>query len=114
MYSPAMDHQRYCKDCKKWFHDHCIKLWEDLSGLKADGPEHILMETVPVMRGCNGREGRSWDTVGNGRKLLAFHISTSRGDFPSNWKKKLGSSFVKGVTTNQWNKYKCPQCKECI
>jgi hypothetical protein len=77
-------------------------------------PQYDQLKGVPVMRGWDGGSGQSWETVGNGRKLFVLKLWLKKGDFPADWKDKLGDNFVDEMTKKKWGRYACPQCDKLI
>jgi hypothetical protein len=113
MYCPPTDHQRYCIPCKMWYHAECLELCEEEGQI---GPEiiHYWVNKCPLMRGWDGGEGRSWETVGNCRKVLTVRFWYVKRMLPKDWKEKLGAPFVDEMTKKKWARYKCPTCEKHI
>ena len=67
------------------------------------------------MRGWNGnRNGKSWETVGTGRKLVAVKAWLAKDVLPKNWREQLDDQFVTAMTEKIWVLYTCPKCSSDI
>jgi hypothetical protein len=77
-------------------------------------PVSKQLEKVPEMRGWDGGSGAPWETVGNGRKLSAFHGWLTKGKLPEGWREKLGEEFLDHMTSKKWAIHICPECSAHI
>jgi len=115
MYSPPLDSQRYCSNCSKWFHVGCMELSQPETQSRAFKPAPQQLAGVPIMRGWNGnRNGKSWETVGTGRKLVAVKAWLAKDVLPKNWREQLDDQFVTAMTEKIWALYTCPKCSSDI
>lgn len=78
-------------------------------------PELTRMGKVPIIRGWDGKgTGSLWETIGSGRKVVAFRQWVQKQQIPSDWKQRLGESFVEDVLNKEWVVYVCPRCNKHI
>jgi hypothetical protein len=67
------------------------------------------------MRGWNGdRKGKSWETVGTGRKLVTVKAWLAKDMLPGNWREQLDNEFATAMTEKTWALYTCPKCSSDI
>jgi hypothetical protein len=66
---------------------------------RAFKPAPQQLADVPIMRGWNGnRNGKSWETVETGRKLVAVKAWLAKDALPKNWREQLDDQFVTAIT----------------
>ena len=72
------------------------------------GPLTRKICIMPVMRGDLSQENDNWRISGSGRRIQVVKKWVKEQNFPDDWKKQLGESFLKHVQETTFEYYDCP------
>jgi hypothetical protein len=115
MYSPVLDRQRYCDECKQWYHEGCMERVGRPKKLDGVTAADCLMK-LPIFRGWDGNhDAEDWMMVGTGRKLEAVRadrgVAATSANLEDEWKRwsdLLSPEFVQHVRGRTFIRYLCP------
>jgi hypothetical protein len=108
-----LDEQRYCEQCKGWFHVECLGKPKEKPRVK--GPMREQLVSLPIFRGWLRDPPEDWMTVGSGRLIKKAKELYQQGQ-SQNWERELDGDFVRFSTTTPslLQSYTCPHCKSFI
>jgi phage terminase large subunit-like protein len=121
LYVPRNHYQRYCEECKRWFHTVCIRSWKNRSPPQAinilgidiserhTDKDFVCMLLAPIERGMSS------GVTGNGRaQVILRKMGRDEGEISEDWKDAVGLGYVRQMTGQAHHYYKCPVCCRAI
>jgi hypothetical protein len=139
IYLPHRDRQRYCYNCKLWFHIECLLDEEtavdpdrcidpdftilpnppvNTESMEEDELSQLLDRVLegPAVRGHGGTRRfdieNNWLNTGSGVQRGVIAEWEKKDEIPGDWVRQLGEGFLEDFLGKSWTRYRCLTCGE--